>query len=140
MTRKRDEAVGLGEQPIQVLTPAYRNWLSRHEHCVGGDRITGVASTCARRPFMAPIVSGRPVYHLDVEGADLVIVTSEAGANRVYEADGRRFAALELGVDAVPDESTIAFPAPPGAASADRGDVCGGPGAAGGAAAAAQGR
>jgi hypothetical protein len=24
--------------------------------CVGGDRITGVASTCARRPFMAPIV------------------------------------------------------------------------------------
>jgi hypothetical protein len=28
----------------------------RGRTCVGGDRITGVASTCARRPFMAPIV------------------------------------------------------------------------------------
>jgi hypothetical protein len=68
-------------------------------------------------------------------------LSDPAMENALYDSEAmRRFAALELGVDAVPDESTIAFPAPPGAASADRGDVCGGPGAAGGAAAAAQGR
>jgi hypothetical protein len=43
----------------------------------------------------AAYLAERPVYHLDVEGADLVIVTSPGGANRVYEAGGRRFDRLE---------------------------------------------
>jgi len=54
----------------------------------GSDAIRTVA-------VAAEYLRERPVYHLDVEGADLVIVTSAEGANRVYEAGGRRFDRLD---------------------------------------------
>jgi hypothetical protein len=43
----------------------------------------------------AAYLAERPVYHLDVEATDLVIVTSAEGANRVYEAEGRHFDRLD---------------------------------------------
>jgi len=54
----------------------------------GGDPVRSVAVSAA-------YLAERPVYHLDVEGTDLVVVTSAEGANRVYEAGGHRFERLD---------------------------------------------
>jgi len=54
----------------------------------GGDGIRAVA-------VAAEYLRDRPVYHLEAEGADLVVVTSAEGANRVYDAGGRRFERLD---------------------------------------------
>ena len=43
----------------------------------------------------AEYLDARPVYHLTVEDRNLVILTTEGGANRVYVADSYRFAAFE---------------------------------------------
>jgi len=43
----------------------------------------------------AAYLAERPVYQLEVEGQQLVVLTSPAGANRVYLSDGRQFDRLE---------------------------------------------
>ncbi|HET7746797.1 MAG TPA: DUF3179 domain-containing (seleno)protein, partial [Vicinamibacteria bacterium] len=44
------------------------------------------------------VLRRRPVFHHALAGRDLVVLTSEAGANRVYEAGGVRFVSLAAGV------------------------------------------
>lgn len=43
----------------------------------------------------AAFLSSKPVYELELDGRRLVVVTSPAGANRVYLSNGRRFEARE---------------------------------------------
>ena len=52
----------------------------------------------------AEFLSERPVYHAEVAGHSLVVVTSRAGANRVYEAGSTHFA-RRLDDDRVADDS-----------------------------------
>ena len=49
----------------------------------GGERIPVATS--------AAFLSKRPVHQIEVAGRSIVIVTSPAGANRAYDAGGRRF-------------------------------------------------
>jgi hypothetical protein len=54
------------------------------------------AAESAAPPYAvaADFLAEHPVHHVTVDGHDLVIVTTEGGANRVYTADGHRFVAL----------------------------------------------
>ena len=63
-------------------------------------------ATGERQPLAmsAEFLDERPVYHTEVAGHSLVVVTSRAGANRVYEAGSTRFA-RRLDDDRVADDA-----------------------------------
>ena len=63
-------------------------------------------ATGERQPLAmsAEFLDERPVYHTEVAGHSLVVVTSRAGANRVYEAGSTRFA-RRLDDDRVADDT-----------------------------------
>jgi hypothetical protein len=42
----------------------------------------------------AGFLAQRPVYHVVIDGAELVVLTDASGANRVYRSDGIRFESL----------------------------------------------
>lgn len=52
----------------------------------------------------AQFLREHPVYHVTVDGTDLVVLTDSTGANRVYAADGQRFDRL-VDNDQVIDEN-----------------------------------
>ncbi|HUG55128.1 MAG TPA: DUF3179 domain-containing protein [Vicinamibacteria bacterium] len=60
-------------------------------------RPRGEGPAALRRPLAlsARFLARNPVHHVSFAGHDLVVVTSPGGANRVFEAGGRRF--LRLG-------------------------------------------
>lgn len=52
------------------------------------------AGSAAERKALAisaKFLEKNPIYHISFERHELVVITSKKGANRVYDADGRRF-------------------------------------------------
>ena len=52
--------------------------------------------TVSPMAIAADFLSARPIFHLTLDDAELVVLTSPAGANRVYRADGLRFERIEV--------------------------------------------
>lgn len=67
-----------------------------------GDADDDASAKAPPYAIAAAYLEARPVHHLMVAGTDLVVLTSESGANRVYRSGDRRFERLE-GADRVRD-------------------------------------